>query len=274
MPRNTLQQVIDSTYQEIYVYKPASTTEASREWASSWPLVGIPTGGIYTIGDISGSALYMSTTGAIQYVNASPGKYNYVSSFQKTINTPSSAGGGACPTMLLDRLWQNTGISVTTTTAQTINSSAWPARDNSGLSTGYSVYVALEVGATTTNASAVTTIQISYTNTDGVSGRTGYIPTFPATAVANTFCPFSIQGPDRGVKSIESITLGTSLGAGTVHLVVYRYILGHYPLMSSIPTNIYTSGFNKIYNDSCLFLPTCSSSASVAYVATMRLFEA
>ncbi|HRK46451.1 MAG TPA: hypothetical protein PK324_12550, partial [Nocardioides sp.] len=65
---------------------------------------------------------------------------------------------------------------------------------------------------------------ISYTNSDGTAGRTGTIPSFPATAAAGTLVPFMLQAGDRGVRSIQSITLGTSLVSGTVHLLLLRHL--------------------------------------------------
>lgn len=124
---------------------------------------------------------------------------------------------------LVDRLWQNSGIVVTTTTAQTINSVTWPARDKNGSTNGDGVLVALEV-RTTTGAANVNNSTLEYTNQAGTSGRVGSFNTtfyVPASAVGG-FIPFSLQGADTGVRSIQSITLNTSLISGAVHLVAYR----------------------------------------------------
>jgi hypothetical protein len=124
--------------------------------------------------------------------------------------------------LLLDRMWQNSGLVVTMTTAQAITPVALPARDVDGTADGAGVQMALEVSAATTNGSAVATITASYTNSAGVAGRTATIPSFPATAAAGSLIPFLLAAGDTGVRSVQGVTLGTSLGAGAIHLVLYR----------------------------------------------------
>jgi hypothetical protein len=47
---------------------------------------------------------------------------------------------------------------------------------------------------------------------------------FPATAVAGTLVPFQLATGDRGVQSVQSVTLGTSYVAGAISLVLFRII--------------------------------------------------
>jgi hypothetical protein len=124
--------------------------------------------------------------------------------------------------MVADRLWHNTGLTVTTTTAQTVNSVAWPARDRNGSTNGEGVMIGLEVTTATTNASAITNMTMSYTNQDGTAGRTATVPSFAATAVAGYIAIFNLAAGDTGVRSIQSITFGTSLGGGAVQLMAFR----------------------------------------------------
>ena len=272
MSKNSLNDVIGSTYQEVYAYKVGGSSEANREWSSVWLQQGMPTGGTF-YGDISGRAMFMSDTGAIQYVNSTGSTYQYISYFGQMVNLPVSAFNGTSPTILIDRLWQNTGISVTTTTAQTINSAAFPSRDLYGTASGYSVYVGLEVTTPTTQAGVVTTITMEYTNEMGVGTRTGRIRSFPATATGGVFSLFDLQTSDNGVSSIQTLTLGTTLSAGAVSLVAYRPILCHFPMLGGSPTDVYTAGFSKLYNNSCLSWIQAGSSAASPRVATIRLFE-
>jgi hypothetical protein len=71
-------------------------------------------------------------------------------------------------------------------------------------------------------------IQIAGLTWDG-TGNGATIASFPATAVAGTFVPFQLAAGDLGVRAITAassggITLGTSYGTGTVHLVAYRVL--------------------------------------------------
>jgi hypothetical protein len=88
---------------------------------------------------------------------------------------------------------------------------------------GNGVIAALEVSATLGNG-AVTNTTISYTDEAGNTGNTGTIASFPASAVTGTLIPFQLGSGDRGVRSIQSITLGTSYVSGTMHLLLLRPI--------------------------------------------------
>jgi len=171
--------------------------------------------------------------------------------------------------ILVDRLWHNSGISVTTTTAQTINSVPWPARDRDGTTNGVDVLIGLEVRTATTNAAANTTMTISYTdelNNAGAVGTVGAVApaSFPATAVIGTFQPFALAAGDYGVRSVQSITLAVSLGAGAVHLVAYR-VLARIPITLAnveFAVDALTSGFPRLYNNTVpqlIFLPAATT---------------
>ena len=170
--------------------------------------------------------------------------------------------------VLVDRLWHNSGLVVTTTTAQTVNSVAWPARDENGSTNGNDIMVGIEVSTATTNASAVTNTTMSYTNEAGTAGRTATMSFFNATAVAGTFVPFQLQAGDGGIRSVQSVTLGTSYGAGTIHLVAYR-VLAQVPIMSANVGNfvdIISSGAVRLYDNTVpqlLWLPSATTATTV-----------
>jgi hypothetical protein len=136
----------------------------------------------------------------------------------------STAGGH----FLIDVLVINSGIVVTTTTAQTLNTTALPARDLNFSTNGEGVWAGLFVTTATTNAAANTGLTISYTNSAGTAGRTSRAPVgaagfqFPATAVAGSLFIFPLQSGDTGVRSVESITLATSFATGAVSLVLFK----------------------------------------------------
>lgn len=157
---------------------------------------------------------------------------------------------------LVDRLWHNSGLAPTTTTAQSVNSAAWPARDRDGSTNGAGVLVGIEVSSATSNGSAVTNSTLLYTNSAGTDTRTGTMPSFPATAVAGTFVPFLLQAGDVGVRSVQSVTLGTSYGGGAIHLVAYRVIasIGLTLANTGAERDAIGLGFPRLYDNSCLTL--------------------
>jgi len=177
------------------------------------------------------------------------------------------AASVACNPWLFDVLWVNSGIVVTTTTAQAITPVALPARDLIGSSNGEGVWAGLLVTTATTNGAAISNTTISYTNSNGTSGRTGTMASFPATAVIGTVVWFGLQPGDTGVRSVESITLGTSRVAGDLSLFLAR------PLQSVPCPVANVGGYNmppynpgvRLYDGACV-LPIGLMAATTATV--------
>ena len=188
----------------------AASQLASLAYVGGWPGAAVaPSPGL------AGVAL-TSYGGQLPFTNPAPGDATYLAYFEVDASS-------TCTMYLVDRLWHNSAIVVTTTTAQVINSVAWPPRDRNGSTNGEGVYVGIEVSTATSNAGAIANTTMSYTNSAGVPGRIGTL-SFPATAAAQTFTPFLLDAGDTGVQSIQNVTLGTSYVAGVIHLVAYRNI--------------------------------------------------
>lgn len=201
------------------ITKVAFTGQAVGQLHSTLYVNGLPGAGTAPSPGLAGAAL-TSYTGQISFPSAVSGSSVYLAGWDFT---QSANVGGV---ILADRLWHNSGIVSATTTAQTVNSVTFPSRDSNGQTLGAGILVGLEVSTATTNGSPITNTTMSYTNSAGVSAFTGTIPSFPANAVVGTFVPFSMASSDsgQGVRSIQSITLGTSYGTGVVNLVAYRII--------------------------------------------------
>ena len=208
---------------------------------------------------LAGAAL-TSYAGQIPFVN--PGSGN---SYLARLAAQSS---GAGVLLLCDRLWHNDTIAETTTTGQTINSVAWPARDRDGSTNGEGILVGLEVSTATTNAGAITNTTLTYTNQSGAGSKTATMASFPATAVAGTFVPFQLAAGDTGIRSIQTLTLGTSYGGGTIHLVAYR-ILARLELTAANIGNsvdVVSGGFVRMFDNTVPFLiwlPTATTAVTV-----------
>jgi hypothetical protein len=163
-------------------------------------------------------------------------------------------GSGVVGIDIYDALWYNSGISVTTTTAQTINSVTLPARDATGTTSGVGVMCWVYIASATTSAN--TTATITYTNSSGTASRTGTIGLggIPASATAGTFLPFTLQVGDVGIQSIQSLTLGTTLSAGTINLFLIREIsyIGATQVSSGLTADWAQLGFPQLYNGTAL----------------------
>ena len=173
----------------------------------------------------------------------------------------------ACMAALMDILWVNSGLVVTTLTAQAITPVAIPARDRDGLTDGVDVMAGLLVTTATTNAGAISNITISYTNSDGVAGRTGTMASFPITANAGTIVLFQLQAGDKGVRSVQSVTIGTSLVTGAVSLILFRTV-ALVPQLLANAGGMAKEAISKvrIFNNACIlpyYIPTTTTALTL-----------
>ncbi len=173
--------------------------------------------------------------------------------------------------LFFDVLWVNSGIVVTTTTAQAIVTPALPARDINGTTNGEGCMIAMLTTTANTNAAAIANTTISYTNSDGTAGRTATLTAIagsqiPATPVIGTIVWFNLQAGDKGVRSIQSITLGTSLGAGAVSLMICRDL-------ANIGTSLVNVQFTRklsepgvrLYNGTCMLHCVLASATTATF---------
>lgn len=252
MAITTLAGVKSGLQQPFHYFKSAFTDEAVGFYGTSFYIAGAPEAAVAPSPGIDGAAL-TAYGGSIPWVNPASGN-GYVAAVHGGVQTATitSSQGHA---VLCDRLWHNSGISITTTTEQAIASPAWPARDRNGAVNGEGVFIGIEVSTALGNVGAITNTTLNYTNSAGANGRTGTITSVPATLAANSFIWFHLQAGDTGVESVEGLTLGTTYTSGVMHLVAARPICD----WNSVAMNDHTAfdainlGFPRIYDNSVLF---------------------
>lgn len=248
-----------------YIFlKTGTALEASGSTYAFAKDAGVPGAWVPGTPGLNGAATDCSSTsgaatmGAPYIQNPSSGNL-----FLSNIGIYSSA---TVTLALVDIIWYNTGIVVTTTTAQNITLPTLPNRDLYGSNTGTGWNAALYVTTATTNGSAVTNTTLSYTDSDGNSGNTATIPSFPATAVVGTWVPFYLAAGDRGIQNIASITLGTSYVTGAVSLVLYK-------VLATVPQSGGTSFINltdpgvNLYNGTCTWLTVTENGTTAVVVS-------
>lgn len=198
--------------------------------------------------------------GALHYVNAASGA-NYLTGW----NGSASVTGKQ---MIYDLMWVNTAVVVTTTTGQTINSVAFPARDAIGGINGEGCIAGILVTAATTNGSPITNTTLTYTNSAGTGSRTATIASFPATAVIGTVVFFELQAGDVGIQSIQTVTLGTSYGGGSISLFVARRLAGLAQTVANVGANapIDPNGI-RLYDGSCMMVFGLGSATTATNVS-------
>ena len=129
-----------------------------------------------------------------------------------------------------DRVWSCSGFSGIVATAQAVTSFpvlTRPDANGTGLEIWIECYTA--TGATASN------ITVQYTNSDSVAGRstvsTAHIPSMPA----NRMYRVPLQAGDTGVKSIQSVTLSGTTGAGSFGVTLLRKIAVTGSAVTNIP---------------------------------------
>src|SRR5574343_632885 len=230
---------------EFFSKAVTGTLVAGRPF-SPFYLAGIPGAASAPTPGLSGAAL-TSYTGQIPFPST------FGNTHLARFSGVSSAQGGML--LLCDRLWHNSGFTISSTSAQTVNSVAFPARDENGTANGSGIYLGVEVSATT--GSGTPTLTASYTNQDGTTGRTGTntVATV-ATSAAGTFYPIGLNAGDTGVRSVQTLTLSVTWTSGTIHLVAYRVLATLELPAAGIPNAIdaLTSGMPRCYDGTVPFL--------------------
>lgn len=170
-----------------------------------------------------------------------------------------------------DVLWVNSGLVVTTTTAQAITTPTLPARDINGTTDGEGCTIALLVTTVLANAAANAGITVSYTNSKGTAGKTATLSAIagsqlPQSAVVGTIIWFQLAAGDTGVRSIQSITLTTTLVSGAISLMICRDIstIGTSVVNVSTPKVIGSPGI-RLYNGTCMLHNILSSATTATF---------
>lgn len=255
-------------------YKAATGTLVAGRPHSLWYLAGIPGPGAADTSTANG--VVRSSTSALvngQIPHYDPGSGN---SYLARFVTQTNSNFGVV--RLCDRLWDcganssGSALSPTAITSQTVNSATWPARDNTGTTSGVGVQVALEVSSVL--GAGTPTWTLTYTNSGSTGSRTGTnIVVSVASAIAGAFYEFGWQAGDVGVKSIQSVQSSATSTSGQWVLVAYRVLaVLDVPIASSgNAVDLLTSGFPQIFNGTVpfiIFTPTGTTSGLVLGAVT------
>jgi hypothetical protein len=190
----------------------------------------------------------------------------------------STTNYGAASIMLVDLLNVSGGLNGTLTTPQTTNlPTAALTRYTSGEGVMAGIVVYTIIGTTQT------TVTVSYTNSAGVSGRIS-----TATTIGGGFyrevgvlLPIPLQGADKGIRSIESVTLaGTTGSAGNFGVCMFKPLAmislesatGAMPL-DSVSTGCIIGSLAEIDPDACLAI-SAFSAISTSLTGAVILTEA
>ncbi len=228
------------------IIKGVSGTMVAGRPFSYFYIAGQPGAAVPCTAGIAGEAL-TTYAGQIPFDNPVSGN-TYLARFAAQITIAGTL-------VLADRVWHNNGLDITSGGLQTVNSVAFPARDDLGTINGHGYIVGVEI--TTTTGAGTPTLTMTYTNSVDVDTRTASnVIATNASSIAGTFYPLGLQAGDYGVKSIQSFQLSSTWTSGAFSLVVYR-ILARLPITAAnTPAAIdaLTGGFVRLYDNSVPFI--------------------
>lgn len=233
--------------------KAAPGNSTASAWVSTWRQVGRPETG--AIPDpVSGTAYDSASVGALDLVAPASGEV------LRLIDAQTTTQGGQ-GVILADRLVASSGSSSTVTTPQAQVMPALPARAGAGVGVSIWIESYVQLGG------SGTTYTVSYTNSDGVSGRTTPGIVIPGTFRAGSLMRMPLAPGDVGVQSVQSVTLVSSTGtAGNFGVTLLRQVC-------SFPTGPAGRPFNwgavflgcpVVPSDACLQL-VCPATGSVGW---------
>jgi hypothetical protein len=219
-----------------------ATAPVVGQFTSLWLYEGCPSGGA-----APGSVRIPTnaTVGAHPLANPGGGRQLWLTAVEAAFNFPGVLLG-------YDRLLDDSGLSATVTTAQTVGGTL--TRSTGGAGNQIAIEIFALIGTT------ATTVTASYTNQDGTAGRTTL-----ATAIGGTgareaqrliFLP--LADGDTGVRSVESITLAASTGtAGDIGVLIIKPLATLGLNAAGAGTQDYISGIPR--------LPEIDSGACIAW---------
>lgn len=261
MAITTLDQLIAAAKQVRPFYKSSLASKAAGSFQSLWTAAGLPGAGAAP-GTAAGAACTNATVGAHAF--ASPGGANlaYLAALEL-------AGATIGNFILVDRLVHTSALSGIVTTAQTVASAALTR-----YTTGEDVECWIEVYAATGATGATATV--SYTNEAGTAARSG-TAAIPATTVAGQLIPVTLQAGDKGVRSVESVTLSISTGtAGNFGITLARRLGTVSNMIANVGATLDfgTTGLPQVVAAACLgFFVLCSATNTGIVTGALKTAE-
>lgn len=230
-----------------------SAAAAFRAW-TPWYIAGNPPAAVASSAGINGEALSGVVQGAIPRTNPTGGANAYIG---RAGFVASQIG----QLWIVDRLWQNSGLSVTSTSAQSITPVALPARSEDGTANGARVMAAIEWSAT--GGAGTPTVTLTYTDQDGNPGASAVMTGVSAPPVGQMEI-FRLADGDSGVRAPTSLIQSATRVSGTMHLVLFRVLAAIDFPSGGQANNIdaITGGLPRVYDDSVLQLMWVNANAN------------
>jgi hypothetical protein len=242
MPITSLDSCISGATSNIFFFQNYRSTGSSDGYVlhSSWRMSGVPSHAPLITCSQSGYFFDTTTGGDMPYwtfpfVQPTGDKKTYM-------GICHGAGSNSYTYNFCDRIWQSQEFPLTGTGRYIVDhptgSYVFPSRDDTGGNSGVGLLMALELTSrpiALTGANKGNGPFVRYTNSDGVSLRTGSCDSTVNSIINlnnafnfHSFIPLKRQNQDIGIRSIQEIwpsgVFPTNLGPTSGVIVVYRLI--------------------------------------------------
>lgn len=257
---DTLDKVIAGMQYPREIYKAVTGTMVAGRPHSLWYLGGMPSAAVAPTVGLTGVVLTSPTQGQIPFVNPVSGN-----SYLARLQGQATIAGAL---QLVDRIWHNSGIDVTSTAEQTFTDAVQiPARDANGENVGEGVYCGVECSGAM--GAGTPTITIKYINTAGQTKTATNLVAVVASSIQGTFYPIGLAAGDLGIQRLISIRLSATMTSGTLSVVLYRPISRLELTGANTPNAVdaITGGLVRIWDDSVLmliFLPSTTTMSNIS----------
>lgn len=257
MAITTADGLIAAARQQIPYTKTQAATSVAAQWHTLLDRAGNPGAGSLAIANTTSGVLVTDATAGFPTINTfGPGSTGYL----HTVQYGSTVAGRL---ELKDRLWHAGSVSATAlaTTTFTGQPSA-TGRMPDGAGVGCEIWVEIN----TTFSATATTVAVAYTNSDGVAARTTGASASLSGYVTGRLVQLPLQAGDKGVRQIDSVTVGGTVAtAGTLNVVLARPLweAGRVPVANGGDVHgPDRTGLVEVYDTSALWMIAAADSTS------------
>lgn len=212
------------------IQKASVSSAVAGGFQSLWTAAGNP-----AAGSTGGAACDETTNGALWFPSLTAGQSAYLA---RAAISSSVVG----TVILYDRLVHTSALAGNVNTLQSFTTASLPR-----YTTGLGVEAWLEWYTAT--GTGTPTVAVSYTNSDGTSGRSAsaFGGALTASVPASRMVPLALQAGDKGVRSVESLQLSVATStAGNFGITLLKRL-------AALPCN--TANVKQLYNWASLGCP-------------------
>ena len=247
---NSAETYLGASKQQVRLLRTSSRTAIATGYFSVFDLSGTPAGGVLNAGNTANGVVPTDSTAGAPIINAfSVGAMGHLA----TVSFGSSV---ACRMTLFDRLFHAGAYSFNSNVTLASQPSFSTRVDGDYKDTEIWIEA---VTAFTGNLS----VNITYTNQDGVTGRTVGVQALGLAPTLGRMMPIALQSGDTGVQKIESVVASVST-VGTFNVLIIRPIWsGRVKFAGDGDLHgILKTGLPQVYEDSCLHLMVAPDSTA------------